>query len=90
MGGRWRSYTTYLEQRYGERVYRIGLDGGFSCPNRDSERTGGCIYCDAKGSSAVYQRKDESHYNRTSAFEAQIDNRGNPYERNRSMSASAT
>lgn len=69
----WRDYTSYLEQRYGRRVYRIGIDGGFSCPNRTQNRTGGCIYCDAKGSSAVYQRNDERAFTRQSAFVEGID-----------------
>lgn len=69
----WRDYKSYLEDRYGERVYRIGLDGGFSCPNRSAQRTGGCIYCDAKGSSAIYQRENESGYTRKSKFIADID-----------------
>ncbi|MGE0075224.1 MAG: TIGR01212 family radical SAM protein [Sphaerochaetaceae bacterium] len=74
----WRDYKTSLHQRYGQRVYRIGLDGGFSCPNRSANRGGGCIYCDAKGSSAVYQRRDESRYNRSSAFVENIDQLGKP------------
>lgn len=73
--GRWRSYTDYLVERYGERVYRIGIDGGFSCPNRDLRRRGGCIYCDAKGSTAVYQRRDEQSFARDSEFVATIDNK---------------
>lgn len=71
----WRDYKGYLMERYGRPVYRIGLDGGFSCPNRDSAREGGCIYCDARGSSAVYQRQDESAYRRGSSFVQDIDAR---------------
>ncbi len=73
MTERWRSYKTYLIERYGQPVYRIGVDGGFTCPNRNAGRTGGCIYCDAKGSSAAYQRKQESGYTRKSAFVENID-----------------
>lgn len=48
-------YSSWLKDRYGCRVYRIGLDAGFSCPNRDGTiATGGCIYCDARGSRAAY------------------------------------
>ncbi len=73
--GRWKSYTEYLVERYNERVYRIGIDGGFSCPNRDADKRGGCIYCDAKGSTAVYQRSDEQGFARHSSFIATIDSR---------------
>ncbi|MGE4584774.1 MAG: TIGR01212 family radical SAM protein [Sphaerochaeta sp.] len=42
------------------KVYRIGVDGLFSCPNRDRQGRGGCAFCDGKGGSAVYQRFDEA------------------------------
>jgi len=45
------SFNTYLKDRFGERVQKVTLDAGLTCPNRDGSRgTGGCIYCDAKGS----------------------------------------
>ena len=49
------SYNRYLRERYGERVYRVAVDGGFSCPNRGADRQSpGCSYCDEYGSRAVY------------------------------------
>ena len=48
-------YSTYLKDRYGCKVYRIGLDGGFTCPNRDGTKgKAGCIYCNGNGSRAAY------------------------------------
>lgn len=48
-------YNSYLRQKYGCKVYRIGLDAGFSCPNRDGTKgAGGCIYCNEDGSRASY------------------------------------
>ena len=48
-------YNSYLRSRYGCKVYRIGLDAGFSCPNRDGTiGRGGCIYCGPDGSRAAY------------------------------------
>ena len=45
------SFNTYLKQRFGERVQKVPLDAGFTCPNRDGTKGyGGCIYCDAQGS----------------------------------------
>ncbi|PKL14073.1 MAG: TIGR01212 family radical SAM protein [Spirochaetae bacterium HGW-Spirochaetae-8] len=74
METRWLDYKSTLLARYGTTVYRIGVDGGFSCPNRNPTRGGGCIYCDAKGSSAPYQRKEESSYRRSSShFVPDID-----------------
>ncbi len=39
----WRTYTDYLKRNYGHSVYRIAIDGGFSCPNREKDRSGGCF-----------------------------------------------
>ena len=49
------SYSNYLNQKYGESVYRVSLDAGFSCPNRGPDRSApGCLYCDEHGSRAPY------------------------------------
>jgi len=58
---RYNDYATALEQTYGEKVYRIGVDGGFSCPNRNADGSGGCSYCDETGSVAVYHRVSEQN-----------------------------
>ena len=43
---RYRSLNTYLRERFGEKVYKLALDGGFSCPTRDGRLgTRGCIFC---------------------------------------------
>lgn len=40
------SYGQDLLKRYGERVHKIALDAGFTCPNRDGTKgTGGCTFC---------------------------------------------
>jgi len=50
-----RHYSQYLKDKYGETVYRIGVDGGFSCPNRGPDRScPGCSYCDVYGVRAAY------------------------------------
>ncbi|MBO7047967.1 MAG: TIGR01212 family radical SAM protein [Spirochaetia bacterium] len=52
------SYSEYLQKKYGTKVYRIAVDGGFSCPNRGCGRSGGgCIYCNEQGSRASYLDK---------------------------------
>ena len=54
-------YATYLKSKYGCKVYRIPLDGGFSCPNRDGKKgTGGCIYCNNDGSRSSYVNPEQS------------------------------
>lgn len=43
---RFRSYNRWLKERFGERVYKVIVDAGFTCPNRDGTvATGGCAYC---------------------------------------------
>ena len=40
----------YLRDKYGRRLTKICIDGGFSCPNRDGRcGSGGCIYCGERG-----------------------------------------
>ncbi|MBI5233383.1 MAG: TIGR01212 family radical SAM protein, partial [Deltaproteobacteria bacterium] len=54
-------YSTYLRNKYGTKVYRIGLDAGFTCPNRDGTKgTGGCTYCNADGSRSSYTKAKDS------------------------------
>jgi radical SAM protein (TIGR01212 family) len=46
LANRLNSYGQDLLRRYGERVHKIALDAGFTCPNRDgSKGTGGCTFC---------------------------------------------
>jgi len=76
---RYSSYSEYLSSRYGEKVYRIGVDGHFSCPNRDKNGGRGCSFCDAAGAISVYHRDKEKDGKwtalppeRLSSIEAQI------------------
>lgn len=47
----YRSLDYTLRQRFGEKVYKLTLNGGMTCPNRDgTSGTGGCIFCSAGGS----------------------------------------
>lgn len=55
----WNSLSSYNERVFGESVYRVGVDAGFSCPNRSPDRHGGCIFCDGSGAIAVYHREEE-------------------------------
>lgn len=46
-GKRYNSFVGYYRRRYGERLQKLVLDAGFSCPNRDGTvGRGGCTYCD--------------------------------------------
>ncbi len=48
---RYSDYNAYLRNLYGERVQKISVDAGLTCPNRDGTLSRkGCIYCNEKGS----------------------------------------
>ncbi len=48
---RYNQFSRYLKNRFGTKVYKVTLDAGFSCPNRDGKISyGGCIFCDDSGS----------------------------------------
>ena len=43
---RYHNYNYYLQNSYGEKIRKVSLHGGFTCPNRDgSKGFGGCVYC---------------------------------------------
>ena len=45
------SLNSYLKERFGCKVYKLAIDGGFTCPNRDGTLdAGGCIFCSKGGS----------------------------------------
>lgn len=70
----YRSYSSSLIEKHGHKVFRVGVDAGFSCPNRCGDKgTGGCVYCDSQGARAAYLRTNESEFRHDSGFEAGID-----------------
>ena len=55
------SFNKYLKDKFGQMVYKISLDGGFTCPNRDGKiDTRGCIFCSKGGSGNFAQNRDLS------------------------------
>ena len=50
-GKRYRSLNYFLREKFGGKVFKISLDAGFTCPNRDGKvSTGGCVFCSQRGS----------------------------------------
>lgn len=48
---RYYSLNYFLREKFGEKVFKISLDAGFSCPNRDGTIShGGCVFCSERGS----------------------------------------
>jgi uncharacterized protein len=46
MNRRYNAFSAYMKSRFGSSVYKVSVDAGFTCPNRDGTiGTSGCIYC---------------------------------------------
>lgn len=77
-GKRYYSIDSYLKQAFGEKVYRLALNGGMTCPNRDGTLgTGGCIFCSAAGSGDFAQQKEKSITAQLAAAKEQVRQKRN-------------
>jgi len=62
-GKRYNSFVGYFKRKYGERLQKIVLDAGFTCPNRDGKvGRGGCTYCDNAAFHPAYSTAGKSLY----------------------------
>lgn len=53
------SLSDFYKEQYGEKVYKLAIDGGFTCPNRDGTiHSDGCIFCSASGSGDFASSRD--------------------------------
>lgn len=53
---RWNYFKHNLVEKFGTVVYKVGVDAGFDCPNRDGTKAyGGCAYCSQEGSLSPHQ-----------------------------------
>jgi len=58
---RFNAYSDYFRKHYGERVQKITIDAGFTCPNRDGTcGTGGCTFCDNNAFNPSYNNPQTS------------------------------
>ncbi|PLX11607.1 MAG: TIGR01212 family radical SAM protein, partial [Marinilabiliales bacterium] len=58
---RFNSYSEYFKRTFGERVQKVTIDAGFTCPNRDgSKGVGGCTYCNNDAFNPSYCVPDKS------------------------------
>jgi len=56
-----RTANEYIQETFGEKLYKISLDGGFTCPNRDGTYgTRGCTFCSEGGSGEFAERECEA------------------------------
>lgn len=76
------SLNYYLRELYGEKIYKIAIDGGFSCPNRDGKiGTRGCIFCSEGGSGDFASSRTLSIYDQIEQGKARLSSKktGNKY-----------
>ena len=53
----YKTANDYYKEKYGSKVYKLSIDGGFTCPNRDGTvSTGGCIFCSEFGGGEFAER----------------------------------
>lgn len=52
------TYSTFLQNKFGEKVFRVGLSTGITCPHR--KNNGGCIFCNPNSFTGKYQSQDLS------------------------------
>lgn len=55
---RYHTWNEHLKEQFGEKVFKVALDGGFDCPNRDGTVAhGGCTFCSVSGSGDFAQSR---------------------------------
>ena len=76
MQARYLDLNTYFRRHFGERVHKLTVDAGLSCPNRDGTvGRGGCIYCNRKGSGTGAHQKGLSITQQLQASKAAVARR---------------
>lgn len=70
------SLNNYLKETFGCKVYKIAIDGGFTCPNRDGTLSNkGCIFCSGHGSGDFSEDRNLSVYEQIEAGKARVSNK---------------
>lgn len=70
------SADEYLKETFSKKMFRLSLDGGMTCPNRDgSAGYGGCTFCSAKGSGDFAEQRSSTVSEQITAAKAQVRNK---------------
>jgi len=70
------SADEYFKETFGKKIFRLSLDGGMTCPNRDgSKGTGGCIFCSASGSGDFATQRKTTVREQIEAAKAQVQHK---------------
>lgn len=65
--------SDYYKKKYGDKVYKLAIDGGFTCPNRDgSIHDKGCIFCSSSGSGDFASKRELNMATRVAKAKALI------------------
>lgn len=76
MQDRFYTFNQYLKEVYGEKIYKVSLNGGMTCPNRDGTvGTGGCIFCSEGGSGDFASSPSLSIYHQIEAGKELLQNK---------------
>ena len=76
--GRYLSFHEEMQKQFGRKVYKLSLDAGMTCPNRDGRSGyGGCIFCDG-GSGAFAARREISLQQQIEQAKARIRKKAGP------------
>lgn len=72
--------SDHYREKYGSKVYKLSLDGGFTCPNRDGTLgTRGCIFCTGSGEFAEHRRETVSDQLRRAKERVRAKNKDGKY-----------
>lgn len=70
---RYHTWNYYLRRTFGEKVFKVSLNGGFTCPNIDGTKSvGGCTYCSSLGSGDFAGNPEKSIHEQFSEVKAQL------------------
>lgn len=70
------SADEYFKETFGKKMFRLSLDGGTTCPNRDGTAGyGGCIFCSAKGSGDFAEQRKSTVSGQIEAAKSQVKNK---------------
>ncbi len=70
---RYHTWNYYLRRTFGEKVFKVSLNGGFTCPNIDGTKSiGGCTYCSSLGSGDFAGNPQKSIHEQFSEVKAQL------------------
>ena len=71
------SLNAWLKDQFGQKIYKLALDGGMTCPNRDGTLgTGGCIFCSHGGSGDFAEPAHTSVTEQIEAAKTRVDGSG--------------